>query len=71
MNSYTDKFNNSIKNTLFTKLPESEQLFIKEKAYKLHFTFSELKQIIDIARDLGMWNEKSIIEIFPDHEQKK
>ncbi len=71
MNSYTDKFNNSIKNTLFTKLPESEQLFIKEKAHKLHFTFSELKQIIDIARDLGMWNEKSIIEIFPDHEQKK
>jgi len=71
MDSYTDKFNNSIKNTFFTKLPENEQLFIKEKSYKLQFTFSELKQIIDIARDLEMWNEKKIIEIFPQHEQKK
>ncbi len=71
MNSYTDKFNESIKNTVFTKLPLIEQSFIEEKAYKLYFTFSELKQIIDMARDLGMWHEKSIIEIFPQHEQKK
>jgi spore photoproduct lyase len=71
MDSYTDKFNNSIKNTFFTSLPISEQKFIKEKAFQLHFTFSELKQIIDIARDLSMWNEKSIVEIFPQHEQKK
>ena len=71
MNSYADKFNSSIKNTFFTKLPKNEQSFIQEKAHKLLFTFSELKQIIDMARDLGMWNEKSIIDIFPVHEQKK
>lgn len=71
MNSYTDKFNDSIKNTFFTKLPENEQLFIKTKAYKLLFTFSELKQIINMARDLGMWNEKSIIDLFPEGELKK
>ncbi|MFA6196895.1 MAG: spore photoproduct lyase family protein [Sulfurimonas sp.] len=71
MNSYTDKFNTSVENTLFSKLPHAEQEFIKENAHRLKFSHQELKQIIDMARDLGMWNEKSIIEIFPEHEQKK
>jgi len=71
MNEYTEKFNNSIKNTFFTKLPNSEQEFIKAKSQELKFSHQEIKQIVDIARDLGMWDEKSIIEIFPDHDQKK
>jgi len=71
MNSYTDKFNDSIKNTLFFKLSQDEQEFIREKAYQLRFSYQELKQIIDMSRDLDMWNEKSIVDIFPEHEQKK
>ena len=71
MNLYIEKFNNSIKNTFFTKLPDLEQEFIKTKSLELKFSHQEIKQIVDIARDLGMWNEKSIIEIFPDHNQKK
>lgn len=71
MNRYAEKFNNSIQNTLYGKLPLSEQEFIKQKAHELKFSHQELKQIIDIARDLGMWNEKSIVEIFPQHDQKK
>ncbi len=71
MNNYDEKFNNSIKNTIFCKLPIKEQEFIKEKAYLLNFSFQEIKQIINIARDLSMWDEKNIIEIFPHHEQKK
>lgn len=71
MNSYTDKFNNSIKNTLFEKLSTDEQDFIKQKALELRFSHQEIKQIVDMARDLVMWNEKNIIDIFPDHEQKK
>jgi spore photoproduct lyase len=71
MNSYADKFQESIKNTLFTKLPTDEQMFIEQKAHELRFSFQELKQIIDMARDLGMWDEKSIIDIFPQHEQKR
>ncbi|WP_365943356.1 spore photoproduct lyase family protein [Sulfurimonas sp.] len=35
------------------------------------FSHQEIRQIIDIARDLEMWNEKNIIEIFPEHSQKK
>ena len=71
MNNYIEKFNNSIKNTFFTKLPILEQEFIKTKSLELKFSHQEIKQIVDIARDLGMWNEKSIIDIFPDHNQKK
>ncbi len=71
MNNYDQKFNDAIKNTNFSKLSLSEQKFIKEKAYSLNFSFQEIKQIIDIARDLTMWDEKNIIDIFPTHEQKK
>ena len=71
MNSYIDKFNTTIQNSFYSKLPENERVFIKEQSLLLKFSHQELKQIIDMTRDLGMWNEKSIIEIFPDHTQKK
>jgi len=71
MNKYLDKFNDAIKNTVFLKLPQITQEFIKEKSLTLKFSFSEIKQVIEIARDLDMWDEKNIVEIFPDHNQKK
>lgn len=71
MNSYTDKFNTAIQNTFYTKLPLNEQEFIKTKAFELKFSHQELKQIINIARDLAMWNEPSIIDILDEHTQRK
>ena len=71
MNEYLDKFNNSISNTFYFKLPLKEQVFIKDKALEYRFSHQELKQIIDISRDLGMWNEESIIKLFPEHTQRK
>ncbi|MGE4397438.1 MAG: radical SAM protein [Sulfurimonas sp.] len=71
MNIYEEKFQASIKNTLFYRLSPSEQEFIRLKAHLHRFSRQEIKQIIDIARDLEMWNEKNIIEIFPEHSQKK
>ncbi len=71
MNTYIEKFNTAIENSFFFKLPLNEQEFIKEKSLQLKFSHQELKQIIDIARDLNMWGEKNIIEIFDSHEQKK
>lgn len=71
MNTYEDKFNKAIQNTLFEKLPQAQKEFIKDQAFQLKFSHQELKQIIDIARDLEMWNETNIIEIFPEHTQKK
>ncbi len=71
MNSYIEKFEKAIQNSFYTKLPLEEQEFIKEKSIELKFSHQELKQIIDMARDLGMWNEKSIVELFDEHNQKK
>ena len=71
MNNYLNKFNDAIKNTVFLKLPPNEQNFIREKSFLLKFTLNEIRQVIEIARDLSMWNEKPIISIFPHHSQKK
>jgi len=71
MNSYTDKFTQAINNTFFTKLPLDEQEFIKEKSLLLKFSLQEIKQMINIARDLEMWNEPTLKKIFPDHDQRK
>jgi len=71
MDSYLEKFNSSIKNTLFDKLPLEMQEFIKQKSLKLRFTHQEIKQIIDISRDLTLWDEGTIVDIFPEHDQKK
>jgi spore photoproduct lyase len=71
MNPYNDKFTQAISNTFFHKLPQEEQNFIKEKAYLLKFSLQEIKQIINIARDLEMWNEPNLEKIFPEHTQRK
>ena len=70
-NTYTQKFTTAIKNSFYTNLPLHEQEFIKEKAYVLKFSHQELKQIIDMARDLEMWGEKTLHDIFPEHDQRK
>ena len=64
MSNHLEKFNTSIKNTVYLNLPQNEQIFIKEKSLELKFTLNEIKQIVEISRDLSMWGEKSIIEIF-------
>ena len=68
---YLSKFETAVSNSFYSKLSQDEQNFIKEKALRFKFSHQELKQIINIARDLEMWNEKNLKEIFPEHEQKK
>lgn len=71
MNTYEEKFQNSIQNTFFYKLLPNEQSFIQSQAYEYKFSHQELKQIIDIARDLELWDEGSIQNIFPEHPERK
>ncbi|UCN00562.1 hypothetical protein LCX93_01210 [Sulfurimonas sp. SWIR-19] len=71
MNSYAEKFTNAIENSFFNKLPKHEQEFIREKSFEYKFSYQEIKQIINFARDLGMWDEKRITAIFPEHPQRK
>ena len=71
MDSYTEKFNKSITNTFYNKLPLKEQEFIAQKAQEYRFSHQELLQIINIARDLEMWDEPRLSEIFQDHPSRK
>jgi len=71
MNNYEEKFTKAIENTFFKKLSLDEQDFIKEKAKEFKFSHQDIKQIIDISRDLTLWDEGNIIDIFPSYEHKK
>ena len=71
MNSYRDKFNKTITNTFYSKLPQDEQKFIEELAFKQRFSHQELLQIINMARDLEMWNEAPVSKLFSEHPSRK
>ncbi len=71
MENYREKFKKHIDNSNFEKLEKSLQEFIEDKAYAYRFSFSDIKQLIDISIDLKMWDEKSIKEIWIDEQNKK
>jgi len=71
MNTHDKKFTKAIENTFFNKLSKNEQLFIEQQATQLRFSHQDIKQIINIARDLTLWDEGSIVDLFPNYEQKK
>lgn len=64
-------FDKKAKNSLLKKLSQEEQEFIKKKAIKYYFSSQELKNIVDIAIDLSMWQEGSIESLWIDFEDKK
>ncbi len=68
---YENKFNQAIQNSFFERLPTSEREFIKQKSFLFKFSHQEIKQVVEMARDLEMWGEKTIIDVFPDHDQRK
>jgi spore photoproduct lyase len=71
MNQYSEKFTQSIEKTLFDKLPKKEQEFIKEQAFSYKFSFQEINQLVTISRDLEMWCEAPLRELFIQHPTKK
>ncbi len=71
MQEYKQKFENGVKNTLFLNLPQQTQEFIKQKAFEYRFSHQEIKQIVEMARDLQMWDEGCVEDIFEPHPQKK
>jgi spore photoproduct lyase len=71
MYSYKNKFDKSVSNTFYNKLPANEREFIEKKANEYRFSHQELLQIINIARDLEMWDEPRLSEIFEDHPSRK
>ena len=58
--NYTLKYKTFEDNTLFKKLDEKQQDFIKEISFRLRFTFQEFRQVVEASRDLRMWGEDDL-----------
>jgi spore photoproduct lyase len=56
---------------LILKLPPSEQTFLKQKIKLYNFSHQETKQLIEIAIDLEMWDEKTLFELWDDSKKEK
>ncbi len=55
----------------FNKLDEPLQEFIEQKANSYRLSFQDLKALVDMAIDLNMWQEGSLIDIWEDKRDKK
>ncbi len=71
MEDYREKFTKHIKSCNFTKLDITTQNFLEEKAYMYRFTFSDIKQLVDMAIDLDMWEEEPLHVKWKDEDNKK
>jgi len=58
--NYTIKFKSFENKTLFEKLDNWQQQFIKDISFKFRFTFQEFRQVVQASRDLSMWGEKDL-----------
>jgi len=63
--SYINKFQRIQRETLFSRLDANEQAFLQAKAECYRFTLQELKQLCEMALDLGMWDEPGLEKIWP------
>ena len=71
MKQYEDKFDSLILKTNFERLSEDEQTHFKERSLFFRFSFQELKQLVDMAIDFNMWNERTISELLAEEYDSK
>ena len=64
-----EKFKNITSQEGFKTLPKTQQIFLQKYASEYRFSVQNFKQLVDIAIDLNMWNEKSIDKILPQDKQ--
>jgi len=69
--NYAEKFSAIFEQTLFPLLPAELQTFIRHQAGQYRFTLQELRQICEIARDLEMWGETSIQQLWNSAQIEK
>jgi len=68
---YATKFARIAPQTLFFKLPEATQSFLKDKAHALRLTQQELRELCQVANDLQMWKETEFESLWPAGEMPK
>jgi len=63
--TYAEKFSRVTAQTPFHQLPEQQREFLRRWALEFRFTEQELRRLVEIAVDLAMWGESSIVEVWP------
>ena len=56
---------------LILKLSSLEQTFLKQKIDLYNFSYQETKQLIEMAIDLEMWDEKTLSKLWDDSKKDK
>ncbi len=69
MKDYKTKFDQSVGKTYFNLLNERDRRIIRELAFRFRFTFQELRQVTEIARDLQMWGGQTFDLWWQDQNQ--
>jgi spore photoproduct lyase len=67
----SEKFDEAIKHTPFESLHVNTQKFLHVKAEELRLSFSQIRNLIEIAIDLQMWDEGSLEEFWEETNDKK
>ncbi len=67
---YQEKLQKFIPQTFYNDLDGEQQKFIKLIASVYIFTFQEFRQVVEIARDLSMWDEGSLADWWNKNVQK-
>ncbi|SFV74613.1 Spore photoproduct lyase [hydrothermal vent metagenome] len=71
MEQYQSKFQKAITHTFYEKLSLKNREFLQKKAFEYKLSHQEVKQLIDITRDLELWDEGDLKDLWEDHPQKK
>jgi spore photoproduct lyase len=65
------KINQFRDDPVYASLSSNNRIFIKNKSEEFGFSFQEIKQIIDIATDLEMWQEGLLVSIWNENDTEK
>ncbi len=68
---YHDKFIQATHNSYFDKLSDPNRTFIRSLAYEKRLSLQEVREYITMARDLELWDEGLLEEIYTPHQNKK
>lgn len=67
---YRTKFETISQYALFHRLTDDQQAFIENIAFAHRFTQQEFRQIVEVSRDLSMWNEMSLENWWQENVEK-
>ncbi len=68
--AYTQKFDSIVRHTLFAHLPAATQASVRKIAHHHRLTQQELRQIIEVAIDLNLWDSEPLETFWPDESKE-